>query len=77
MNDDLTPAQEKAALHLRIWITAVIAGGVFVGMNWFLSRDDYSLQEGLINGLIFFAAWVIVYYIIYRKKFKELRDQIK
>jgi len=77
MNDDLTPAQEKAALHLRIWITAAIAVVVFVGMDWFLSREDYSFQEGLVNGLIFSAAWVITHYIIYRKKFKELRDQIK
>ena len=77
MNEDLTLKQEKAALHLRIWLTALIGGAVFVGMNWFLSREDYSFSEGLINGLIFATAWVLIHYIMYRKKFSELKSLIK
>jgi len=74
MQEDLTPRQQRIALHIRIWFTAVIAGVVFIGMNWFLSRDNYDLQTGLVEGLIFFIVWVVVHYIIYRKQFKSLQD---
>ena len=62
------------ALHLRIWISGLIATTVFVLLNWFLSRATYSLLEAVVQIGVFLSVWVILHYIIYRKLFKQLKD---
>ncbi len=68
----MTPPESRKVLHLRIWVPGLIATSVFVLINGLLSGDQYSLQEGVLQFIVFYAIWVIIHYIFLRKQFKQL-----
>ncbi len=63
------------ALHLRIWVSGVIATAVFVLINWLLSRATYSGLEAIVHVIVFLPVWVIMHYFIYRKLFKQIKAE--
>ncbi|MFW6298422.1 MAG: hypothetical protein ACOC14_01960 [Bacillota bacterium] len=72
--ENMTSKEKRLALHLRIWLTGLIALVFYIGINYFIS-DDYPLEEVVFQAAIFYAAWVIVNYLIYRRTFKQFRDE--
>ncbi len=60
----------RKQLHLRIWGPGVLAAVIFVFFNW-LMTPDFSLREGILLFVVFYAVWVVLHYIMLRKKFKE------
>ncbi|MFP4078629.1 MAG: hypothetical protein ACLFUQ_05760 [Candidatus Izemoplasmataceae bacterium] len=72
--EKMTPKEKRIALHLRIWLVGFIALVFYIGINYFIS-DEYPIDEVLFQAGIFYAAWVIVNYLIYRKTFKQLREE--
>ncbi len=72
--ENMTAKEKIAALHLRIWVTGIIALVFYIGINYILS-DTYPINEVLFQGGIFFIAWLIVNYLIYRKTFRQFKDE--
>lgn len=72
--ENMTPKDKRLALHLRIWIIGLIALIFYIGIN-FLISDVYPIDEVLFQAAIFYVAWLIVNYLIYRKTFKQFRDE--
>ena len=72
--ENMNPKEKRMALHMRIWFTGLIALAFYTGINYFLS-DDYVLNDALYQGAIFFIAWLIVNYLIYRKTFKQFKQE--
>lgn len=72
--ENMTPKEKRLALHLRIWLTGLIALGFYIGINYFLS-DTYALNDALYQSAIFFTAWIIVNYLIYKKTFKQFKQE--
>lgn len=72
--ENMTSKEKRLALHLRIWLTGLIALIFYIGINYFIS-DDYPMDEVFIQAAIFYIAWLIVNYLIYRKTFKQFRDE--
>ncbi len=68
---ELTKKQQKTALHARIWVSGLIATGVFVGLMTIL-EDDYHLLEAFVQFVVFFGIWVLLHYIFLRKQFKAV-----
>lgn len=72
--ENMSPKEKKAALHLRIWLVGLIALIFYIGITYFIS-DDYPMDEALFQAGIFYAAWLIVNYLIYRKTFKQINEE--
>jgi len=70
---EVTKKQMKTMLHIRIWVSGLIATVVFVGLMYML-EDDYVLIEGIVHFATFFGIWVILHYLFLRKTFKSIDE---
>ncbi len=75
MPNQLSKKDRLKALHLRIWVSGIIATVVFVLINWLLSRATYSGLEAVVHVFVFLPVWVIMHYLIYRKLFKQIKAE--
>ncbi len=72
MNEkSLTKKQQRIALHARIWVSGMIATGVFI-ILMFILEDEYALVEALVQFIVFLLVWVVLHYIFLRKHFKAI-----
>ncbi len=67
----LTKKQQRLALHARIWVSGIIATGVFV-LLMFVLEDEYALIEALLQFIVFLLVWVLLHYVFLRKHFKAI-----
>lgn len=72
---DLSPKEKRLALHLRIWFGGVIATAAFIIVNKIISGASYGISEALFQGVMFLGVWIVLQYLIYRKSFKQFKEQ--
>ena len=78
MANNLTTNQEIKVIHIRIWLSAFIASSIYIGINLLFFKGETTTNSTYyIEGLIFFVIWVIIHYLINRKKLKQLKSTDK
>ncbi|MFP4478073.1 MAG: hypothetical protein ACLFPM_01410 [Candidatus Izemoplasmatales bacterium] len=75
MQNKLSPKQELKSLHIRIWLSAIISSSIYMGINLLFFKDQTSTQSIFIEGITFFLIWIIIHYIFYSKKMKQLKSE--
>jgi hypothetical protein len=67
----LMKEETKKTLHTRIWLQGFIGAFIFAFLMWFLDQEKYVFQA-VLEFFTFLFTWVIIHYIVFWKKFKNL-----
>lgn len=72
-NKQSTKKKEKRMLHLQIWISGLLATGIYIATMFIINRH-YSLQEAIISFVVFNTIWIGAHYLIFKKRFKVIDE---
>lgn len=63
------PDKRKAWVY--IIISGILGTAVYVGLNAFLSPDDMTILEMLVQAVFFFTIWLMVQALLNRRRYKN------
>lgn len=72
MEKEQSNQQKRKVMHLRIWVSGLIAASVFT-LFMLILEDEWPLVDALINFIVIYGVWNLIHYVMLRKHFKALK----